>query len=370
MTLRTISFTSIILTVVLFLSFSRGLYQSSASLLISYLLTLVFFSCFSFLIIKKIKINQPTYLVYSTIFLAISFFSLFFSHLNNQSYNIFILFILFFVFVLNVYKYSIFRSVNKIHILNSLLLFFIFLNYLELYHGQLFIGTGLNYFPYSFHSVRPSALTGSYLHYPIIISFLYIYLISNNEKHSMWHIFIIFSILLSYSRSAYLILFIFYILYYLRFPYKLRKIFFIFILILLFLITYQELIEYIRLTFFIEAPGNSGRINTWFNSISRLSFSNFLIGTHFGKYTLMSSKVSGFDINVTESTILSLILNYGIIGCTLFYKLLFDFLKELKFGKIIFIVFFVISLFTQCFETFYMIILFSISRVFIPKIKL
>lgn len=359
---------SFFLSFLLFLSFSRGLFEMITPKTYAYSLTLLSFFAFTLFAIKHFRFYLDKFFLYSFLFLIISILSLFYSYLNNQSFTLFFLFIFLFVFLLNIYKSAKFISIDQIFILNILIFFFIAASYFEIF-GIKLTGTMFNSYSFSWHSVRPASFTGTYLHYPVIISFLYIYLVINSKKHSLWHSFILLSIFLTYSRTAFFIIFLFYLLYFLKlfFTKTIFTLCFLAILFVFFFFFSNFLREIIYETLLFDSAGNAGRLDAWKRSISNIGVMNIFFGTHFGSLSLMYANILNVKASVTESSLFSLLLNFGLVGSIIFYKLLYDFLKELNFGKILFLVIFFTSMTAQYIESLHFLFLLLVSKIVIEK---
>ena len=357
----------ITILVLLFLSFSRGIYEIFFPKSIAYFFTLLFFVIFFFVLLDKLK-PSIEFLLLVILFLLSSIYSFFISDISNP---LFFLYVIFFAFSILFFKISSFKLINNDCLLNFLIIIFLFFHFLQQFHLISSVGNSWNHFN---HSVRPSSITGSFLHYPIILSFLTIYkFINNNYKFNIFLLVLFFSILSTWSRMGFLLIIVFFsIHFFLIYKFKLLKnkyflistaVFFL----LLFLV--PALNNRFISGFNFDSVGNSGRIVAWLRSLERIYYSNDLFGNYFGIYTNLSLNFSDIvsNFSVTESSILSLLLNFGLIGMTLFYILIYIYLSDVRYGKVIFITLFIGSLFYPFLDTSSILITILLSKILISN---
>lgn len=192
---------------------------------------------------------------------------------------------------------------------------------------------------YVFVFIRPASLTGSFLHYPILMALLGLILVQwGIALNNRWNLFsggvFLLAPILSVSRSGVLILglsFAFYCLSVFR-KHLLKGV--ILVLSILFLtggiVAIQDEDSPIKkvATRFLnsanpEAKGNSWRIQTWMRVAGKWLDSNLLIGERTGQVTNSTGSFAASGSYVAESSLLQLLANFGLLGTLLFYGILF-----------------------------------------------
>ena len=320
----------------LFLLFSRGLLEILFDKNLAYIAQLISMVLILFILSPKKKINFFTsldiILIFSYIF--ISLISAFFTAINNNFQSAFI-YTLANIYIVSYIYQNTFAShiyITRYKIIYSLEIVAIILLFSSVLQQANFITLpGDNYF----NVLRPSSLTGSYLHYPIIIAVLSVIFmeifIKNKKKHFLIvSIVLLLGVIYSYSRSGVMIIIISY-LYYLL---KLNKYYFSLILIMVILIICGEYsdvyISRISSIFSINSPGNIERITIWKDSLRLIFDGYFLIGSHTGMYTNITKNLTNIDSIVLESTALQQIVNFGFLGFGIFYFFLFMVYKRIN----------------------------------------
>ncbi|NGX58483.1 MAG: hypothetical protein K940chlam3_01390 [Chlamydiae bacterium] len=203
--------------------------------------------------------------------------------------------------------------------------------------------------------IRPASLTGSFLHYPILMALLgYIciqwYTLSKKTLY-LWSGFLFcFSTIISFSRSGALIVLATIFFYPLVSPLKKSKrilcILFLFILFLVFAFTtytkesrnslFHNIVYRVVSSVNTKSLGNNVRINIWDRVTTEWLDTNLLIGEEAGEYTnssnnLRAKKQMNMNISkVTESSVLQLLMNFGILGMVLFYGILFQIMRFIE----------------------------------------
>jgi len=197
--------------------------------------------------------------------------------------------------------------------------------------------------------LRPAALTGSFLHYPLIMTFFaYISIQWGKLRHSRFFFWsgVVFasSALLVASRSGlFIVLFtplVFTLLN--RFKESRKILFFygLFVSVLL-LIAWTtsgdesdnltvRLISRISSAAKTDSIGNSGRILNWKRVINDWLETNMLLGEYTGIVTNSTANLKGSKVNVAESGLLQLLINFGLLGMLLFYGILFQVYRFIK----------------------------------------
>jgi hypothetical protein len=195
--------------------------------------------------------------------------------------------------------------------------------------------------------VRPASLTGSFLHYPLIIVLLGLlslqwYAISSKKAYLWSGLIFCLAPVAAASRSGVLIFLASLLFYPFAAPLqKSKKIIFLGALIAagsLFALVYFSK-ENSRSSFHKHARhivtaaskksrGNSVRIKIWNQVVSEWLGTNLLIGEKAGKYTnasknmLAKNKSGAGKGSISESSVLQLLSNFGLIGMVLFYAIL------------------------------------------------
>jgi hypothetical protein len=212
-----------------------------------------------------------------------------------------------------------------------------------LFDGVNFYHSGVRYW------VRPSGMTGSYLHFPLIIVTLSIIIIRLHAKK--WQLIIpLFSFLMPFitmSRSGVLLVVSFWgsllILYSTSSHGKmdLQKSFkkkstwvallfaFIFLILLSFLsatLFEEYLVTVFSRLFNFWDQSNIGRFQAWSIAWNALLEHNFLFGGMTGAFTNSVGNILGYNriqsalsVGVPESSLLGIMTSYGIIGTLLIY---------------------------------------------------
>jgi len=217
---------------------------------------------------------------------------------------------------------------------------------------------------------RPSSVTSSYLHYPIIISvlsiiFLYIY-INKAKGDKLFLILYLIGLVASFiASSRYGMLQVILGILMLN----VRKRLISFFLILTFcgaLCLFDESIkERLLGAISIDSIGNNDRISTWIMMLEKISPKNIVLGEHFGIYSNSMNFLPTFSsdkVYVTESSILLLILNFGVIG-----GIYYLYIIRSIYGKnfILFLILIIPSIFYQSIETIPFILLICLAPILI-----
>ena len=187
--------------------------------------------------------------------------------------------------------------------------------------------------------LRPSSITGSYLHYPIVMAILSIIFIQSasilrKKRYMFMSILCPISVFISFSRSGMMIiglsLVFWFIMYLNTLPYK-KKILVLQIGILLsFILLVIVIIE--KNNFFIsrfigafntKSEGNDDRTAIWLNGINLLRYDSLLYGHYTGMYTNVTQNLIGVSSFVLESGFLQQIVSFGLMGTLAFYAIIF-----------------------------------------------
>ena len=187
--------------------------------------------------------------------------------------------------------------------------------------------------------LRPSSLTGSYLHYPIVIAVLTIIFVQaatilKQNRYIFMSILCSISVFFSLSRSGMMILvfsiIIYFFLYVSSLQYKIMIyviLKMLFLLLLFFCIVYFFIdnIFIIRFigAFDIASEGNDSRAEIWLHAIDLLGFDTLFYGHLTGLYTNVTKNLIGVPSLVMESGFLQQIVSFGLIGALAFYGIIF-----------------------------------------------
>jgi hypothetical protein len=116
--------------------------------------------------------------------------------------------------------------------------------------------------------------------------------------------------------------------------------------------------------FSIDSIGNNDRVNSWKNAVDQLSIFNIFLGDSFGLFSnsmnIISNSISAQ--RVTESSILLLALNFGIIGGVYFLYLISTVYEK---QTILFIILIFPTLFYQSIEVIPFILIICLAPVLI-----
>ncbi len=229
------------------------------------------------------------------------------------------------------------------------------LNYEIVYRGMIFICLVLVFFAIcqqlhlpipdfpgdtaDFGLVRPQSITGSFLHYPLILAIIcsisFIRLMKKSTPlNTLLFFFFLICLLSTISRSGMVIIFIV-TGYYLITKINLRIIIMILVAFLIFGIIAPMfpvessiILDRIFGATNTQSAGNDGRLEIWKNVFSEIDLSTIFFGRNFGLIT--NSAPEGISKGVAESSILQQILNIGFIGTVLYYVVWIDIKKMIS----------------------------------------
>ena len=188
--------------------------------------------------------------------------------------------------------------------------------------------------------VRPQSLTGSFLHYPLVVAIFSLiffgnYLLARKRSDLLYFIFCMLSTFASFSRNGMFIIISGIFLILLNSEIKRVTKTYIGVLILLVVSTllsiFPEIFDRLISSFSEDSEGNSVRLQVW-----QLAFEmiNPFFGNFFG---LLSNSYRGdhaYFISVPESGVLLMFLNVGIIFSLIYYYLIiknyFDFPSNIR----------------------------------------
>ncbi len=362
-----------IIGAIIFISSIRGifelLFEKDIAHVLQALLIIILIS-----LIKTSKNNyfQKPMLVLGVIFLIICISSITLTYISRGivGYNIIFIILFTLYFKQKTTQIDINQvDVNFLYFIIScifyLLIFVSFLQQVDYFYAQYFPGRTDGY-----EIVRPQSLTGSYLHYPIILSIMTILFLERFIRYFNYYSFLslIGFIACLYSQSRYAILSI--ITY---ITLKLIKIILIDKKIPLVLIIGIGLIICLFLTdtiilnrvlsiFNLQGPGNEQRIISWTYSVYMLDWTSVFYSNDFGIYSNSFRSIYNREIIVPESSLLYLILNFGLIGSMIyFYLISFTIFQTRKYIALVSIL--TPSLFYQSIEVLPFIVLYCLLSI-------
>jgi hypothetical protein len=185
-------------------------------------------------------------------------------------------------------------------------------------------------------TIRPASLTGSYLHYPLLMAFLAFVALEVYFKHKGYlalaaSAISFIAVGLSFSRSGYLMIIIAG-LYCVRSFLNLAKLNSLQVALLLFAIplflsSLMLLPEVItdRLLKISDTTeyGNSERIDDWLNAFELWMGTHIVVGEYLGYASNTATNLSYTPISIPESSVLTMLLNLGLLGLISMYANLF-----------------------------------------------
>jgi len=181
--------------------------------------------------------------------------------------------------------------------------------------------------------VRPPAMTGSYLHYPIELALLTFLLLGMFASSRRWFYLVtavigMGAVLLSQGRSG-IVLVAIGLAFGLAFARGVgRRIRIVVVALLagisvLLLFPQNSVIDRILSIGVVEGNVNELRVNIWGSVLELWSKTPLLFGVHTGEYTNVTSRLTDAEnAGVTESGPLDLLINFGLLGLVGFYGLM------------------------------------------------
>lgn len=178
---------------------------------------------------------------------------------------------------------------------------------------------------------RPSSLTGSYLHYPLVMVMFGIFIQALNQRLTLFSLLAFASVFLAFSRSG-MILVILHFTFLLAykflsesFRFSLKGVlvsfmgFFVFSGLLLISGFLELFWERLSSSFDEKGVGNDERINAWRHGVEVFSDSELWFGSNFGGATNLTSNLIGVESYVVESGVIQNLINFGIVGTLVFF---------------------------------------------------
>ena len=342
--------------------FSRGIFEIYFDKVNSYILSLILFIFFFSLhaMLMKVKyIFSRKLIMYSIPLFLVSFISLLVTLIyTNHFLWVYLIYIMFFISLLIISDSMIFTysSLKINQIFTILLIILILASLLQSFEvinlpGQSLYKT----------NIRPSSLTGSYLHYPLLLYLLFTlpYILKSKKKYS--EILIYPSIILTYSRSLYLMTIIFLTMYHCIAKKNISFVIFLTVFFVVFLIIiYPDPIIRLIQTFDTSDISISGKIDRYIQAGSLYIKTNLLFGEYFGLFGNISKNMSNINSTALESSVSQILISTGLISLFL-YILTFRYiyLTSSQIFKIVLVPVFAHSLIYQSVEVMpYIILLF------------
>jgi len=180
--------------------------------------------------------------------------------------------------------------------------------------------------------VRPSSMTGNYLHYPLFIAmlvFVFMEFWSSRKRlvHGLLAGLFALAIVLSFSRSGAMILalgFVAYVFTARRLSTRIRYVYWGSGLFLAAAAVFSGTVyaERILGSLSVDAAGNEGRVTKWFQAAELWSDSPLVIGGWTGMYTNVTENFGGGSAGVVESGFFQQLVSFGVLGVVLFYLIM------------------------------------------------
>ncbi len=178
---------------------------------------------------------------------------------------------------------------------------------------------------------RPSSITGSYLHYPLIMVMLGVFLQVLKQRLSFVTLIAFASVFLAFSRSgmmlvlAYIALMMAHVLLTGRLRLSYRRLIYallmLVVVVVILIITGLADILWARAVSALDTQGigNDDRIAAWAFGMKVISESNLLFGSNFGMATNLTANLAGAKSYVVESSVLQNMVNFGFVGSLVFF---------------------------------------------------
>lgn len=360
---------SIVLSLLLLICFSRGLLQIlfpksiSFGIQFSAIVLFVLYSLNLKIIIAYLL--KPKYIV----IIIITFFSIMLTQFEKSNFGFLWVGIVLVTLLLLIYTQEtvIKNNLDYVYLKNSVIIIFITLIFFGTLQSN---GLLLEYLPADSFLNRPSSITSSYLHYPILIStlsiiFLHIFTRSKSSDYIYLILYLVGFAVVFIANSRYGMLQVVIGLFLISSRKKLFITLFAALIILyVFYKIDNSITERLFSAFSIDSIGNNDRVNSWKNAVDQLSIFNIFLGDSFGLFSnsmnIFSNSISAK--RVTESSILLLALNFGIIGGVYFLYLISTVYEK---QTILFIILFFPTLFYQSIEVIPFILIICLAPVLI-----
>lgn len=297
--------------ILLFTIFSRGLFELIDEKLLSFFIQAILIVISILLLSHKVRISSYQITAYSLI-LILSLISILLT--NGAVYHY--IFLIGFIIFLDIFtdhlkvsdKFYFFLLINTVAS--------IFIAYLQITKVTWITSNGTSFIFGDY--IRPSALTGSYLHFPILV-FISLVILYQHYKKTTLTLFIL--MLPVFSKSFYFLstLFIFFI----TLTKSPKTILYSIISFVFFIQGLHFMFDFNILHMFDpDNIGNQQRIGAWAYGMTQLVPINLILSTEFGYYSNIANNF-GSDFEILESSALHFILNIGFISALLLYIIIF-----------------------------------------------
>ncbi len=188
--------------------------------------------------------------------------------------------------------------------------------------------------------IRPASLTGSFLHYPILMAlFAYItlqwYQLSKDKFYLLSGIVFALAPIVVISRSgAFIVLFTVCIGWLVSLVKGEKRAIWLSLLLCAGVVALllsqagksdsfiERLLTRIAMAGNLESAGNSGRVHSWIEAIRMWCSTNLIFGEFTGAITNSTKNLFPGKSDVAESGVLQQLVNFGLLGLVLFYALL------------------------------------------------
>jgi hypothetical protein len=180
--------------------------------------------------------------------------------------------------------------------------------------------------------VRPSAMTGNYLHYPLFIAMLVFVFMEfwSSRKRPIYGLLaglFAVAIVLSFSRMGVMILAFGFAAYVFTTRSVSTRVQYVYWGSAAFLAGVAVLsgtvyAERILSSLSLDGPGNEGRVTKWLLAVELWSDSPLVVGGWTGMYTNVTENFGGGSAGVVESGFLQQLVSFGVLGAALFYVIL------------------------------------------------
>ena len=180
--------------------------------------------------------------------------------------------------------------------------------------------------------VRPAGLTGSYLHYPLLLSlicfaFLQAWVSTRRRWYGVLTVVVGLAAVLSFSRSGAVILFVGILSYVVLSSNVGQRIRMGFALVVVGVVVFLAFGESAYWNRYVgglssDAAGNQTRITRWSDGLEFWVNSPFLIGGYTGQFTNVTGNLGGDHAGVLESGLMQQLASFGLVGTVLFYLLM------------------------------------------------
>ena len=180
--------------------------------------------------------------------------------------------------------------------------------------------------------VRPSAMTGTYLHYPLIIAmlvfvFLEFWQTRKRQVHALVAGALAVAVVLSFSRSGVMILALGLVAYAFTTKSASTRLRYAYwgtggLLVSVAALSGTVYGDRIFGVASADASGNESRITKWFSALELWTDSPLVIGGWTGMYTNVTENFGEGSLGVVESGLLQQLVSFGVLGAALFYVVL------------------------------------------------